>query len=123
GQFNSGFNNLASLASNAAALKESHHFYPLLFYFRFSEPYYSVSQIATVLFDTVSLSKSALSDEEYAWLKESATVAQCWHAAMLLVGMLEDVFLRGQPAQIQRTADLDARERWRIRYMAALARM
>ena len=34
-------------------------FIPLLFYFRFAEPYYSVSQITTVLFDTVSLLKSA----------------------------------------------------------------
>src|SRR3954471_14893756 len=73
GQFNSGFNNLATLASNACAAKESHHFYPLLFYFRFSEPYYSVSQTATVLLDTVSLLKSAVSDEDYSWLKESAT--------------------------------------------------
>ena len=98
GQFNSGFSNLSSLASNASAVKESHHFYPLLFYFRFAEPYYSVSQTATVLFDSVSLLKSALSDEDYSWLKESATVAQCWRAAMLLVGMLEEVFLHGQPA-------------------------
>src|SRR4051794_39775479 len=113
GLFNSGFTNLSSLASNAAELKESHHFYPLLFYFRFAEPYYAVSQIATVLFDTVSLLKSALRDEDYSWLKESATVAQCWHAAMLLVGMLEEVFLRGEPAPLRSAADSRARERWR----------
>jgi hypothetical protein len=123
GQFNSGFNNLSTLASEAAAVKESHHFYPLLFYFRFTEPYYSVSQTATVLFDSVSLLKSALSDEDYGWLKESATVAQCWRAAMLLVGMLEDVFLDGQPAQPGSPADAADRERWRARYMAALERM
>src|SRR3954471_21733878 len=99
GQFDSGFSNLSSLASNVCEVKESHHFYPLLFYFRFAEPYYSVSKIATVLFDTVSLVKSALSDQEYSWLKESATVAQCWRAAMLLVGMLEEVFLHAHAAQ------------------------
>ena len=123
GQFDSGFSNLSSLASNASAVKESHHFYPLLFYFRFAEPYYSVSQTATVLFDSVSLLKSALSDEDYSWLKESATVAQCWRAAMLLVGMLEEVFLPGQPAQLRSPADAGDRERWRTRYMAALERM
>src|SRR5437763_4240670 len=95
GQFDSGFSNLSSLASSASAVKESHHFYPLLFYFRFAEPYYSVSQTATVLFDTVSLLKSALSDEDYKWVKESATVTQCWRAGMLLVRMLEEVFLHG----------------------------
>ena len=123
GQFNSGFTNLSSLASTASAVKESHHFYPLLFYFRFAEPYYSVSQTATVLFDSVSLLKSALSDEDYSWLKESATVAQCWRAAMLLVGMLEEVFLPGRPAPLRSPADAGARERWRTRYMAALERM
>jgi hypothetical protein len=123
GQFDSGFSNLSSLASSASEVKESHHFYPLLFYFRFAEPYYSVSQTATVLFDSVSLLKSGLSDEEYGWVKESATVAQCWRAAMLLVGMLEEVFLPGKPAQGRSPADAGARERWRARYMAALERM
>jgi hypothetical protein len=123
GQFSSGFNNLSNLAASASAVKESHHFYPLLFYFRFAEPYYSVSQTSTVLLDSVSLLKSALSDEDYGWLKESATVAQCWHAAMLLVGMLEQVFLHGPPAQRRSPADAGDRERWRTRYMAALERM
>jgi hypothetical protein len=123
GQFNSGFTTLSTLAFNASAIKESHHFYPLLFYFRFPEPYYSVSQTTTVLFDTVSLLKSAISDEDYSWLKESATVAQCWRSAILLVGMLEDIFLHGQPAQLRTPADAAAREQWRKRYMAALDRM
>jgi hypothetical protein len=122
GQFNTGFTTLSSLAFNASAVKESHHFYPLLFYFRFVEPYYSVSRTATVLLDSVSLVKSALSDEEYRWLKESATVAQCWRAAMLLVAMLEKVFLRGQPAQPE-SAGTALREQWRTRYLGALERM
>jgi len=123
GQFTSGYNNLSTLASNASAMKESHHFYPLLFYFRFPEPYYSVSQMATVLFDTVSLLKSGLSDDEFRWLKESATVAQSWRAAMLLVGMLDEVFLPGAPAPPRSPADADTRERWRTRYKAGLDRM
>lgn len=123
GHFDSGFSNLSSLASNVSEIKESHHFYPLLFYFRFAEPYYSVSWTATVLLDSVSLLKSALSDEDYNWLKESATVAQCWRAAMLLVGMLEEVFLHGPPVQPRSPANASDRERWRTRYMAALERM
>lgn len=122
GRFDSGFSNLSSLAAQAALVKESHHFYPLLFYFRFAEPYYSVSQTATVLLDTVSLMKSALSDEDYGWLKESATVTQSWRAAMLLVGMLEEVFLPGRSAPPRSAADSGTREQWRRRYMAALER-
>jgi len=123
GQFDSGFTVLSTLASDVSAVKESHHFYPLLFYFRFIEPYYSVSQTATVLLDTVSLLKSAVSDEDYSWLKESATVAQCWRASLLLVGMLEETFLPGDAAQRRVQADPGDRERWRTRYMAALQRM
>ncbi len=122
GHFDSGFSNLSSLASEVSEVKESHHFYPLLFYFRFAEPYYSVSQTATVLFDSVSLMKSALSDDDYGWVKESATVAQCWQAAMHLVSMLEQVFLPGQPAE-RRPPDAGTRERWRARHLAALERM
>jgi hypothetical protein len=123
GQFNSGYNNLSTLAANASEVKEAHHFYPLLFYFRFTEPYYSVSKSAAVLFDSLSLLKSALSDEEYGWLKESAPVAQCWRAAMLLVDMLDQVFLPGQPAPQRSAPDARTRERWRTRYMAALERL
>jgi hypothetical protein len=44
--------------------KETHHFYPVLFYFRFREPYYSVSRFALVSPDTVTLIKSALDDKQ-----------------------------------------------------------
>ena len=123
GQFTSGYNNLSTLAMNACAVKESHHFYPLLFYFRFREPYYSVSKTTTVLLDSVSLIKSGISDDDYRWLKESAAVAQCWRVAMLLVGTLEEVFVHHRAAQLPYTADADDRDRWRTRYMAALDRM
>jgi hypothetical protein len=123
GQFTSGYNNLSSLALNACAVKEAHHFYPLLFYFRVNEPYYSVSRTATVLLEIVSLIKSGISDEEYRWLKESAAVAQCWRVAVLLVSTLEEVFVAGEPAEEPSAADVEARSRWRTRYMAALNRM
>jgi hypothetical protein len=43
-------------------MKEYHHFYPVLFYFRFAESYYSNSKSSRMLLDTVSLLKSALDD-------------------------------------------------------------
>jgi len=76
-----------------------------------------------VLFDTVSLLKSALSDEEYRWLKQSATVAQSWRGAMALAGMLEDVFLSGGRAPAQSPTDAAVRQQWHTRYMAALERL
>ena len=56
------------------AVKESHHFYPVLVYFRFNEPYYRLSRLTTILLDAVTLIKSGLDDEEFASLKESAAV-------------------------------------------------
>lgn len=103
--------------------KESHHFYPVLFYFRFQEPFYSVSRSTLMAFDTVSLIKSALDDKESAWLKESASVTQLWRAAMLLVTTLEENFLPGGLPEPPDTPDLDQQDRWRRRYYAALSRL
>jgi len=68
--------------------KEAHHFYPVLFYFRFSDPYHSVSHSTLVALDTVSLIKSALDDQKYSWLKEAGAVAQLWKPSIWLTGGL-----------------------------------
>src|SRR5829696_4381528 len=39
GQFEGGYNNMVDWAAETASVKESHHFYHMLFYFRFREPY------------------------------------------------------------------------------------
>ena len=41
-----------------AATKEAHHFYPVLFYMRFAEPYYSLSFATLVLLDAVAYGKN-----------------------------------------------------------------
>jgi hypothetical protein len=69
GQFSGGHTNLSELGVEMTQAKEAHHFYPVLFYFRFSDPYHSVSRSTLVALDTVSLIKSALDDEKYRWLK------------------------------------------------------
>jgi hypothetical protein len=65
GQFTGGYSELARVASEMSQAKEGRHFYPVLFYFRFQEPYYSVSRFTFVAFDMVSLIKSALDDARY----------------------------------------------------------
>src|SRR6185312_12772714 len=77
-----GYSQLAEIGAEIAAVKESHHLYPVLFFFRFREPYYSVSRFTLVTLDLGSLIKSALDDEEYAWLKESAAVHQLLRGSM-----------------------------------------
>lgn len=115
---------LSELATETASVKESHHFYPLLFYFRFDEPYYSVSRTALVLLDAVTLIKSGLDDGRYRRLMESAAVDRVWRGALMLLTTLEETFLASGPADGEGGGpDAATRERWRRRYFAGLRRL
>ena len=65
---------LSNLARSLAATKEAHHFYPLLFYFRFEDPLYSVSRFSFVLLDLVTLIETALDRAALRSLARSAPV-------------------------------------------------
>ncbi|MEA1835126.1 two pore domain potassium channel family protein [Methylobacterium durans] len=122
GKFSSGYTHLADVAGAMADMKEAHHFYPVLFYFRFRQPFYSVSAQAFVALDTVSLIRSGIADRQAAWLKETAAVDAIWRVAMLLVVTLEMTFLPGDlpaPAEVN-SAESEA---WRTRFAAAVRRL
>lgn len=120
GKFDGGYSNLSELAIKATAAKEAHHFYPVLFYFRFREPHYSVSCFTLLALDSVTLIKAGLDDTEYEWLKESTAATQLWRACMLLLTTLAENFLPGAASEKQ--PDDQTRERWHRRYQAALRR-
>jgi hypothetical protein len=122
GELSGGYNNLSELAGEMAETKEGHHFYPVLFYFRFREPYYSVSRSTLLALDTVSLIKSALADDKAGWVKKSASVQQLWSVSLMLVSTLDETFLDQQPEAGSDTIDHEA-EPWRTRYFAALRRL
>lgn len=123
GQFSSGYSDLANWAGEMSRVKESHHFYPVLFYFRFKESFYSTSQMTLIAFDTVSIIKSALDDEEYSWLKNATAVTQIRRGAMMLVTTLSDTFLPSGTPNDQNEPDEETLERWRKRYSAALQKL
>lgn len=75
GKFESSYAIIAEVAAEMTLLKESHHFYPILFYFRFREPYYSVSRSAQLVLGTSTLIKTGLSEERYGWVKHGAAVS------------------------------------------------
>jgi hypothetical protein len=77
---------------------------------------------ALLALDTVTLLRTALRDEEYEWLKQSASVSQLWYAARLLVTRLEDSFLPGGTPDAGQQPDAHTKERWRCRYLSALRR-
>lgn len=122
GQFSSGYSHLADTAASMAEMKETHHFYPVLFYFRFRQPFYSVSAQAFIALDTVSLIRSGVADRQAAWLKETAAVDAIWRVAILLVVTLETTFLPGSlpaPADVNNAES----EAWRARFAEALRRL
>jgi hypothetical protein len=123
GKFSNGYSDLGNWADEMSRVKESHHFYPVLFYFRFKESFYSTSQMTLAAFDTVSLIKSALDDEEYSWLKNSTALSQLRRGAMMLVTTLADTFLPSGMPDDENAPDEATLERWRKRYFEALQRL
>jgi hypothetical protein len=121
GKFDGGYNNIVEWSAETANVKESHHFYHMLFYFRFREPYYSVSRTSLTSLDTVSLIKSALDNEEYGWLKESAAVDDLWRGTMKELRTLAKDFLRDE--DVDAPPDEATRERWRRRYQEGVVRL
>jgi hypothetical protein len=114
GRFEGGYNNLSELSGAVAEMKETHHFYPVLFYFRFPMTYYSVSSISTVTLDAASLILSALDEREYGWLQESGAVTELWAASRLAITSLAATFLsRGaiEPEALPRAARRVGRRR------------
>lgn len=123
GKFDTGYTNLAELAVKATEAKEAHHFYAVLFYFRFREPHYSISRFTLVALDAITLIKAGLNEREYEWLKESTAATQLWRACMLLLTTLAENFSSGDARnEAEKQPDAETRERWHRRYRAALQR-
>lgn len=122
GELSGGYDNLSELAGEMVEAKESHHLYQVLFYFRFREPYYSVSRTTLLALDTVSLIKSALADDKAGWVKKSAAVQQLWSVSLMLVSTLDNTFLDQTPEEGTDPID-DKAEPWRARYFAATQRL
>ncbi|MEH3158081.1 MAG: ion channel [Sphingomonas taxi] len=108
-------NELSSLARSLAAIKEAHHFYPLLFYFRFEEPRYAVSRLGFVLLDAATLIDSALDRRRYASLAASAPVASIRRGTRMLLETLGSDF----PTAAGRAGDAGDDSRLRQSYFAA----
>ena len=80
---------LSNVARSLVATKEAHHFYPLLFYFRFEDPLYSVSRFSFVALDLVTLIGTALEEQRFRSLIHSAPVTSLHECALLLLTMLD----------------------------------
>lgn len=117
GRFDGGYNNLSTLADEMTAIKEMHHFYPVLFYFRFEDAYYAPPRILLIALDTVALVRTALDPSELGWLQESAALTELERVSALLLRTLNQNFPVPQKPLAD---DPGSHERWRQRYGHAL---
>lgn len=121
GRFDIGYPDLSAIAAEMTQTREGHHFYPVLFYYRFRAPFYSVSRFTLVALDAATLIKSALDDKEYGWFKKSGAVEQLWSSSNLLLRTLSGTFVHERDAHPE--LDEEIRELWRRRYFLALQRL
>ena len=123
GKFDASYSAFAEVAAEATQVKEAHHFFPVLSHFRFREPYYALCAAILRTLDLVTLIKSALDDEPFAWVKESAAVTQLWRAGIMSAKLLDEAQQHHGEAKHGEEPDEETRERWRRRYSAAMRRL
>lgn len=120
GRFDGGYNNLSTLAGQVAAIKETHHFYPVLFYFRFEESFYAASRMLLMTLDAAALIRTALDPRELGWLQKSAGLAELERSSALLLRTLTENFPVHHRSSVE---SAQSRERGRLRYERALLRL
>ena len=124
GRFDTGYTIVADLAAELTAIKEAHHLYPLLFFYRPYQPANSIPQIAFIALDTVALLRTALDDGQYRWLKESAAVESLGRVASLMVETLGSTFIPGAtPDNHENQEQASHHDAWCARYRAALRQL
>lgn len=123
GDFAGARGDLGALAHELVNLYESHHFYPMLLYFRFRDPHYALGRMATIAMDAATLIRSALDSETYAPLQNCAASTMLWEGGTHLLQEMARVLLPeacGRPGEPPNDATA---ERWREHFRAAASRM
>jgi hypothetical protein len=113
---------LSDLAADLARVDVSHHFYPVLFFFRFPEASHSVSRLSLLALDAATLIESAIVQGRSSGELESGA-SYLRRATTALLGTLEETFLPSGSPGPDDALPPETRERWRRRYFAALPRL
>lgn len=92
GDFSDATSELDNLVHPLALTKEAHHFYPLLFYFRFKEPTYAVSRFSFIVLDLTALIDTTLDPRKHGAFVRSAPVGSLRRCALLLLETLNRHF-------------------------------
>jgi hypothetical protein len=122
GRFEIGYAALSEMAAELSRVKEAHHLYPVLFYFRFPQSYYELSRFTLVLLDAVALIRTGLDDAEAGWLKRSAALEHLERGGLVLIDTLHRVYLRDEGAGPEMPSPETAKA-WRARFIRGMAVM
>lgn len=95
---------------------QSHHFYPVLRYFHYREPFYALPRILLTALDTATLLRSALDEEHHDRVIHSPEQDELFEAALALMHELAPGVEGEAPTQVQAAE-------WRDRYDAATDRL
>lgn len=93
GEFDNGKQDITNMARDLLQLLESHNSYPVLHYFRFPEPHYSLARMLLITMDAATLIKTALCDREYKSLIHSTAVTELQSSGLYTLKQLADSFL------------------------------
>ena len=119
GQTSAGYNVMVQWASAMTSVKETHHFYPVLCFFRFTDARYSMARAALITLEAAALIRTALDARQFGWVRRSAALDQLEASARLLLATL------GQASHVradgvERSA---AAGQWERRFTSALSRL
>ena len=98
-EFTNTRSDITSISRDLFMLLESHHSYPILHYFRFSEPLYSLARMIYITMDTAALLQSALHQQHYRALINSTAVAELQTGGLYMLEQLSDSFLPNRHEQ------------------------
>ena len=119
GQTSAGYNVMVQWASAVNSVKETHHFYPVLCYFRFTDARYSMARTALITLEAAALIRTALGARQFGWVRRSAAFEQLEGSARLLLRTLaEGMHLRAGGA-----GTTGPPRQWERRFTSALSRL
>lgn len=115
GKFEFATQEISNIAHEMLFLLETHHAYPVLHYFRFKDPRYALARMSLISLDLATLIKSALHQEMYEALIESAAVAKLESGGLDTLTQLSNSFLgKVSPSQPSE------KQAWRRSYFKAI---
>jgi hypothetical protein len=102
---------------------ESHHFYPILQYFRVPETLYSIPRILLITLDTISLFKSTLDEKSYFRQINSAATNELWNSGISLISHFAKTTLQKNVAVNLPDSHEIYQAKWRNHYFNSLEKL